>query len=79
MQLRWLYSAVTRTPIGTLRLRSLPEQVKGPLCSFGLCITGVGSGRPFFGAMGAGDVVALDNPVRAVQGDRVTHLLYDVS
>jgi dihydrofolate reductase len=38
-----------------------------------------GSGRPFFGAMGAGDVVPLDNPARVVQGDRVTHLLYDVS
>ena len=38
-----------------------------------------GSGRPFFGAMGAGDVVHLDNPVRVVQGDRVTHLLYDVA
>jgi len=38
-----------------------------------------GSGRPFFGAVGAGDVVTLDNPARVVQGDRVTHLLYDVS
>jgi dihydrofolate reductase len=38
-----------------------------------------GSGRPFFGAMGAGDLVTLDNPVRVAQGDRVTHLLYDVS
>jgi dihydrofolate reductase len=36
-----------------------------------------GSGRPFFGA--TGDVVRLDNPARVVQGDRVTHLLYDVS
>jgi dihydrofolate reductase len=38
-----------------------------------------GSGRAFFGAMGAGDVVPLDNPTRVVQGDRVTHLLYDVT
>jgi dihydrofolate reductase len=38
-----------------------------------------GSGRPFFGAMGAGDVVSLDNPAHVVQGDRVTHMLYDVS
>jgi dihydrofolate reductase len=38
-----------------------------------------GSGRPFFGAMGAGDVVFLDNPTRIAQGDRVTHLLYDVA
>ena len=38
-----------------------------------------GSGRPFFGAMGAGGAVTLDNPARVVQGDRVTHLLYDVT
>ncbi|MFI5897420.1 dihydrofolate reductase family protein [Actinoplanes sp. NPDC051513] len=38
-----------------------------------------GSGRPFFGAMGAGDAVRLDDPARVVRGDRVTHLLYDVS
>jgi hypothetical protein len=38
-----------------------------------------GSGRPFFGAMGADDVVSLDNPARVAQGERVTHLLYDVS
>ncbi|MBA2768148.1 MAG: hypothetical protein H0U35_03245 [Sporichthyaceae bacterium] len=37
-----------------------------------------GSGRPFFGAMGPGDTVTLANPSRVVQGDRVTHLLYDV-
>ncbi|MGK5739307.1 dihydrofolate reductase family protein [Micromonospora sp. URMC 103] len=37
-----------------------------------------GSGRPFFGAMGAGDVVSLDDPARVVQGNRVTHLLYEV-
>ena len=37
-----------------------------------------GAGRPFFGAMGPGDVVTLANPSRVVQGDRVTHLLYDV-
>jgi dihydrofolate reductase len=36
-----------------------------------------GAGRPFFGAMGPGDVM-LANPSRVVQGDRVTHLLYDV-
>jgi hypothetical protein len=29
--------------------------------------------------MGAGDIVPLDNPARVAQGDRVTHLLYDVS
>jgi dihydrofolate reductase len=38
-----------------------------------------GSGRPFFGAMGAGDVVSLDNPARVAQRDRVTHVLYNVS
>jgi dihydrofolate reductase len=37
-----------------------------------------GAGRPFFGAMGPGDVM-LANPSRVVQGDRVTHLLYDVA
>jgi dihydrofolate reductase len=37
-----------------------------------------GSGRPFFGAMGPGDPVTLTDPSRVVQGDRVTHLLYDV-
>jgi dihydrofolate reductase len=35
-----------------------------------------GSGRPFFGP---GDPVRLDDPSRVAQGDRVTHLLYDVS
>jgi dihydrofolate reductase len=38
----------------------------------------LGSGRPFFGAMGPGETVVLTNPSRVVQGDRVTHLLYDV-
>jgi dihydrofolate reductase len=38
-----------------------------------------GSGRPFFGAMGPGDAVSLADPARVAQGDRVTHLLYDVS
>jgi hypothetical protein len=33
-----------------------------------------GAGRPFFGA----DAVTLANPSRVAQGDRVTHLLYDV-
>jgi hypothetical protein len=37
-----------------------------------------GAGRPFFGAMGPGATVTLANPSRVVQGDRVTHLLYDV-
>ena len=37
-----------------------------------------GAGRPFFGAMGPGDTITLANPSRVVQGDRVTHLLYDV-
>jgi dihydrofolate reductase len=37
-----------------------------------------GAGRPFFGAMGPDDPVTLANPSRVVQGDRVTHLLYDV-
>jgi dihydrofolate reductase len=37
-----------------------------------------GSGRPFFGAMGPGETITLANPSRIAQGDRVTHLLYDV-
>jgi len=31
-----------------------------------------------FAGMGSGDVVTLANQSRLVQGDRVTHLLYDV-
>ncbi len=37
-----------------------------------------GGGRPFFGAMKNGDNVKLGNPSQVAQGDRVTHLLYDV-
>jgi len=37
-----------------------------------------GAGKPFFGGMGPGDSMSLDNPARVAQGDRVTHLLYDV-
>ena len=36
-----------------------------------------GGGRPFFGAMEPGEV-RLANPSRVAQGNRVTHLLYDV-
>lgn len=38
----------------------------------------LGTGRPYFGAMGPGETVVLANPSRVAQGDRVTHLLYDV-
>lgn len=38
-----------------------------------------GAGKPFFGAMGPGDTVTLVDPSRIAQGDRVTHLLYDVA
>jgi len=38
-----------------------------------------GSVRPFFGAMGAGDIVAFDNSALVAQGDRVTQLRYDVA
>ncbi len=37
-----------------------------------------GAGRPFFGAMGPGETITLANPSLVAQGDRVTHLLYDV-
>lgn len=38
----------------------------------------LGAGRPFFGAMGPGETITLANPSRVAQGDRVTHLLYEV-
>lgn len=37
----------------------------------------MGRGRPFFGELSRDDV-PLSDPVECVQGDRVTHLLYDV-
>jgi dihydrofolate reductase len=37
-----------------------------------------GGGKPFFGAMGPGGDVLLANPSLVAEGDRVTHLLYDV-
>jgi hypothetical protein len=37
-----------------------------------------GAGRPFFGAIGPGEIVTLENPSRVARGNRVTHLLYDV-
>jgi dihydrofolate reductase len=38
-----------------------------------------GSGRPFFATAGLFEPLLLENPTQVVQGDRVTHLLYDVS
>jgi riboflavin biosynthesis pyrimidine reductase len=38
-----------------------------------------GSGRPFFATGGLAEPLRLENPTRIVPGDRVTHLLYDVS
>ena len=37
-----------------------------------------GSGRPFFATGGLAEPLLLENPTTIVQGDRVTHLLYDV-
>ena len=37
-----------------------------------------GAGRPYFGALGPGEAITLADPTRIAQGDRVTHLLYDV-
>jgi hypothetical protein len=37
-----------------------------------------GAGHPLFASMGSDGVVTLANPSHVVQGDRVTHLLYDV-
>jgi dihydrofolate reductase len=38
----------------------------------------LGAGRPFFGTMGPGATVVLNEPSRVARGKRVTHLLYDV-
>lgn len=38
-----------------------------------------GSGRPFFATGRLDEPLLLENPTTIVQGDRVTHLLYDVS
>src|ERR687896_537297 len=38
-----------------------------------------GSGRPFFATGGLAEPLRLEDPTTIVQGDRVTHLLYDVS
>ncbi len=38
-----------------------------------------GSGRPFFASGGLAEPLRLENPTTIVPGDRVTHLVYDVS
>ncbi len=38
-----------------------------------------GSGRPFFATSGLAEPLLLENPTTIVRGDRVTHLVYDVS
>ena len=38
-----------------------------------------GSGRPFFATGGLAEPLQLENPTTIVRGDRVTHLVYDVS
>jgi hypothetical protein len=38
-----------------------------------------GSGRPFFATGRLAEPLLLQNPRTIVQGDRVTHLVYDVS
>ena len=38
-----------------------------------------GSGRPFFATGGLAEPLRLKDPSTIVRGDRVTHLLYDVS
>lgn len=37
-----------------------------------------GGGRPFFGPPAPGDPISLGDPSQVVQGDQVTHMLYDV-
>lgn len=39
----------------------------------------LGSGRPFFATGGPAGPLRLENPTAIVHGDRVTHLVYDVS
>jgi dihydrofolate reductase len=38
-----------------------------------------GSGRPFFATGGLAEPLMFENPTTIVRGDRVTHLVYDVS
>jgi dihydrofolate reductase len=38
-----------------------------------------GSGRPFFATSALPEPQLLDNPTEIVRGDRVTHLVYDIS
>jgi dihydrofolate reductase len=38
-----------------------------------------GSGRPFFATGGLAEPLRLENPTTIVRGDRVTHLVYDIS
>ena len=38
-----------------------------------------GSGRPFFATGGPAEPLRLENPTTIVPGDRITHLVYDVS
>jgi dihydrofolate reductase len=38
-----------------------------------------GSGRPFFATGSPAEPLRLENPSTIVPGDRVTHLVYDVS
>ena len=38
-----------------------------------------GSGRPFFATALLAEPLLLENPTTIVRGDRVTHLVYDVS
>ncbi|TNC23940.1 hypothetical protein [Amycolatopsis alkalitolerans] len=37
-----------------------------------------GAGRPFFATGELRAAIMLDNPSQVIQGDRVTHLVYDV-
>ena len=39
----------------------------------------MGSGRPFFATGSLTEPLRLENPIMIVQGDRVVHLVYDVS
>jgi hypothetical protein len=44
-----------------------------------LQVSAMGNGTPFFATGGLAAPLRLENPTRIVPGDRVTHLVYDVS
>jgi len=61
------------------RKEAMGNRIMGAVVSLdGYIADANGADHPFFASMGSDGVVTLVNPSRVVQGDRVTHLLYDV-